>query len=97
MIIGKLREFEVFSKKCYMLLIELSSVNTLSRINTIMFLGFELGISWICVNVKAVTRILEPSPLFSEFKLEAMFLTCFGKSFLSINTFSLTPVHQVSY
>lgn len=81
-----------------MLLIELSSVNTLSRINRLRFLGFELGISWICVNVKAATQILEPFPLYFEFKLEAQLLTCLGKSFFSaINTFSLTPVNQMSY
>lgn len=54
-----------------MLLIDLSSVNTLNRINRLMFLGLELGIFLTCVNVKAVTQILEPFPLYSEFQLEA--------------------------
>lgn len=81
-----------------MLLIELSSVNTLSRINRLMFLGFELGISWTCVNVKVATQILESFPWYFEFKLEAQLLTCLGKPFFSaINTFSLTPVNQMSY
>lgn len=63
-----------------------------------MFLGFEHGISWTCVNVRAATQILESLPLYSEFKLEAQFLTCLGKSFFSaINTFSLIPVNQMSY
>lgn len=63
-----------------------------------MFLGFELGISWTCVNVRAATQILEPFPLYSEFKLEAQLLTGLGKSFFSaINTFSLIPVNQMSY
>lgn len=63
-----------------------------------MFLGFELGISWTCVNVTAATQILEPLPLYSEFQLEAQFLTRLGKSFFSaINTFGLIPVNQMSY
>lgn len=63
-----------------------------------MFLGFELGISWTCVNVKVATQILESFPWYFEFKLEAQLLTCLGKPFFSaINTFSLTPVNQMSY
>lgn len=85
-------------KKCYMLLIGLSSVNTLSRINRLMFLGFELEISWTWVNVETATQILEPFLLYSQFKLEAQLLTCLGKFlFSAINTFRLTPVNQMSY
>lgn len=63
-----------------------------------MFPGFEFRISWTCINVRVTTQILESLPLYSEFKLEAQFLTRLGKSFFSaINTFNLIPVSQMSY